>query len=198
MYEWMSECIVHNYAFRKALGYVRNKKGKLGSENTRETFVSTTKQTISTRPPYLPSYLPLDSFVILLQIINSSLGEKKIVNEEKKTHRCFDVGFYLYAGPEEPDSPYHYLDPHQQLSRVMDDFYHNLQTPSAIFKECETSLDSKNKTIIASWKDCEGHMELFYYLEGVHAGMIKESSSEGELSAHKEGKAFVYKIKLVD
>lgn len=198
MSNWMSEAKVHNYAFRKALGYVRNKRGRQGSESVRETFENTTHQKISTRSPYLPSYLPIKSFVILLQIIENSLGDKKIVTAERKTHRCYDVGFYLYNGPEENDSPYHYLDPHKTLSEVVEEFYNNLATASAIFKNCDTDLTTEDLKIKITWKGCEEYIELFYYLEGAHAGMIKESSSEGLLRARKAGDTFIFEIELLE
>ncbi len=194
----MSEPKVHNYAFRKALGYVRNKKGKLGSLNIRETFMNTTHQNIAEQYPYVPSYYPAKSFVILLQIIENNLEDKKIVSEEKRTPRSHEVGFYLYTGPNEADSPYHYLDPHKELSQVIDEFYHNLKTPSAIFRNCETTLETEGDTLVATWKKREESIELFYYLEGVHTGMIKESSSDGELAALKEKDAFIYRIKMLD
>lgn len=193
----MSEATVHNYAFRKALGYVRNKRGKGGSESIREIFENTTHVKISTRSPYMPSYLPIKSFVILLQIIKKSLGDKKIVESARKTHRCYDVGFYLYTGPEETDSPYHYLDPHKPLSDVVGEFYHNLATPSAIFKNCETELEIEESKIKSKWKGCEEQIELFYYLEGLHAGMIKESAGEGILKAKKSRDTFVFEIEVL-
>jgi hypothetical protein len=192
----MSEPKVHNYAFRKALGYVRNKRGRLGIESIKQTFESATHQKLSTKYPYMPSYYPIKSFVILLQIIKSTLGEKKMGNSERSKSRCCDVGFYLYAGPEENDSPYHYLDPHKDLFHVMGEFYHNLKSPSAIFKDCDTNLETSDSEIIATWKKLADYIELFYYLEGAHLGMIKESSSEGKLSALMEGDAFIYTIKI--
>ncbi|UCE36167.1 MAG: hypothetical protein JSW00_11525 [Thermoplasmata archaeon] len=192
----MSDAKVHNYAFRKALGYVRTKRGRLGSESIRKTYVSATHQFISTRSPYLPSYMPVKSFVILLQIIKNNLGEKKGVNSEKVIHRCYDVGFYLYSGPEEKDSPYQYLDPHKELKEVMGEFYHNLETPSAIFKDCETDLETSDSKITVTWKKLDEYPELFHYLEGLHAGMIKESKSDGELSAQKKRGDFIYIINL--
>jgi hypothetical protein len=194
----MSEAKVHNYAFRKALGYVRNKRGRLGIESIKQTFESTTHQKLSTQYPYMPSYYPIKSFVILLQIIKSNLGERQVSNSEVSKSRCCDIGFYLYAGPEESDSPYHYLDPHKDLPKVMGDFYHNLKSPSAIFKGCDTNLEISDSEIVATWKKLSDYIELFYYLEGVHLGMIKESSSEGKLTAIMEGDSFVYTIKLLE
>ncbi len=194
----MSEAKVHNYAFRKALGYVRNKRGRAGSDSVRDIFENTTHQFISIRSPYMPSYLSVKSFVILLQIIKNSLGEKKMVSSERKTHRCYDVGFYLYTGPEETDSPYHYLDPHKPISEVVSEFYHNLTTPSAIFRNCRTTLAIKDSKIEAEWKGLGEYIELFYYLEGAHAGMIKESSGDGKVMGRKTRDAFVFEIELLE
>lgn len=194
----MSEATAHNYAFRKALGYVKNKRGRNGSESVRETFENVTHKKISTRSPYMPSYLPIKSFVILLQIIKKSLGDKKIVDSAKKIHRCYDVGFYLYTGPEETDSPYHYLDPHKHVSEVVGEFYHNLATASAIFKNCKTDLKIKDLKINATWEGCEEHIELFYYLEGLHAGMIKESVSDGVLKARKARDTLFFEIEILE
>ena len=198
MYTWMSDPKAHNYAFRKALGYVRNKRGRAGSDSVRETFQHTTHQMISIRSPYMPSYLPLKSFVIILQIIKNSLGDKKIVTSDRKTDRCYDVGFYLYTGPEEGDSPYHYLDPHKPLSDVVSEFYHNLATASAIFKNCETELTIEDSKIKIKWKGCEEYIELFYYLEGLHAGMIKESISDGVQKARKTRDNLIFEIELIE
>lgn len=193
----MSEALVHNYAFRKALGYVGNKRGRGGSEEVRQTYENATHQKISTKSPYLPSYMPIKSFVILLQIIMNSLGDKKAINSGKRTHRCYDVGFYLYTGPSEKDSPYHYLDPHKPLSDVLNEFYHNLKTPSAFFKHCETELVTQGSTITITWKGFEEYIELFFYLEGMHAGMIKESVSEASMMAKKAKDTFLYEIELL-
>lgn len=198
MYIWMSDPKAHNYAFRKALGYVRNKRGRAGSDSVRETFQHTTHQMISIRSPYMPSYLPLKSFVIILQIIKNILGDKKIVTSDRKTHRCYDVGFYLYNGPEEEDSPYHYLDPHKPLSEVVSEFYQNLDTASAIFKNCDTELNIEDSKIKVKWKGCEEYIELFYYLEGLHAGMIKESISDGVQKARKTRDNLIFEIELID
>jgi hypothetical protein len=170
----MSEAKVHNYAFRKALGYVRNKKGRLGIEEVKQTFENTTKQKLA--------------------IIKNSLGEKKVVNAEKITDRCYDVGYYLYTGPNEKDSPYHYLDPHKEISQVVGEFYHNLKTPSAIFRDCEIALETNESEITVKWKKLGDYIELFFYLEGVHAGMIKESTSEAVLDSDKKGKTYSYKL----
>lgn len=194
----MSEPKVHNYAFRKALGYVKNKRGKMGSESIRQVFENTTHQKISIRSPYMPSYLPIKSFVILLQIIKNALGDKKVVNSDRKKSRYYDVGFYLYTGPAENDSPYHYLDPHKPVSDVIKEFYHNLTTPSAIFKECGAKLTIKDSKIEGVWTGCEEYIELFYYLEGVHEGMIKESVGRGKLKAKKARDKFVYEIEMFD
>lgn len=193
----MSEALVHNYAFRKALGYVRNKRGRSGSETVKETFEKAANQKISTRSPYMPSYLPIKSFVTLLQLIKKSLGDKKVADSTKKIHRCYDVGFFLYTGPEETDSPYHYLDPHKPLSEVIGEFYQNLGTASAIFKHCDTELTIDDSKIKAKWKGCEEHIELFYYLEGLHAGMIKESTGEGVLKAKKSRDTLVFEIEIL-
>ncbi|UCE73034.1 MAG: hypothetical protein JSV56_08315, partial [Methanomassiliicoccales archaeon] len=92
---------VHNYAFRKALGYVRNKKGKNESEAIRKTYHDAITQTISDRPPYVPLYLPIENFILLLQIIRNRLGDDNVISGGVETNRFYDVGFYVYVGPEE-------------------------------------------------------------------------------------------------
>ncbi|UCE73257.1 MAG: hypothetical protein JSV56_09505 [Methanomassiliicoccales archaeon] len=193
----MFEVKVHNYAFRKALAYIRNKRGRNESENIKQILENTIHQKLSTRSPYLPSYYPLKSFVIFLQIINSRLGEDKMIIA-KKTNRYHDIGFYLYTGPEVADSPYHYLDPHKPLFEVVTEFYNNLQSPSGIFKDCGTAMSKKDSKVETIWKGCCEYSELFFYLEGVYAGMIKESATDGVLSAKKEGDAFIFEVELLD
>jgi hypothetical protein len=193
----MTEVRVHNYAFRKALSYVRNKRGKKVSEKCQHTFENTIHKKLSTRSPYLPSYYPMKSFVIFLQIINSTLGEEKLPSL-KKTNRYFDIGYYLYTGPEVQDSPYHYLDPHKPLFDVISDFYNNLQTASGIIRDCGTALSKKDHTVETIYKGLSEYVELFYYLEGVYAGMIKESSSEGKLNSKKEGDTFIFEVEILE
>ncbi len=193
----MTEPKVHNYAFRKTLGYVRNKKGKLEYENVKITFENATSKRISTLAPYMPSYLSLKSFVILLQIIKERLGDENITTGGVASNRCYDVGFYLYMGSEEVDSPYNYLDPHKQLPNVMGDFYHNLETPSGIFKYCGTMLTHKGSRIKATWLDLEEYSDFIDYLKGMHAGMIRASASRGVLSTKKKDDAIMFEIKLL-
>jgi hypothetical protein len=193
----MKEVRVHNYAFRKALAYVRNKRGKQVSEKCQHTFENTIHQRLSTRSPYLPSYYPMKSFVIFLQIINSTMGEEKLP-VPKKTNRYFDMGYYMYTGPAVQDSPYHYLDPHKSISDVVTDFYDNLQTASGIILDCGTSLSIAGKHIRAEYNGLSEYVEMFYFLEGVYAGMIKESSSEGDLKSKKEGDTFIFEVEILD
>jgi hypothetical protein len=197
MYPKMTEVRVHNYAFRKALAYVRNKRGRRLSEKCKEVFESTIHQKLSTRSPYLPSYYPLKTFVIFIQIINSTLGEEKLPIP-KKSNRYNDIGFYLYTGPVVADSPYHYLDPHKALVDVLTDFYNNLQTASGIFRDCPIVLSKMESKVVITWKGMEDYMELFFYLEGVHTGMIKEAATEGKLTSKQEGDAYIFEIELLD
>jgi hypothetical protein len=192
----MGEARVHNYAFRKTLAYVKNKKGKLENENIRQTFESATHYKLAARPPYLPTYYPLNSFVMLLQIIINRFGDEKALYEDKKTKRCCDMGYYLYTGPEEKDSPYHYLDPRKPLIEVLTDFYNNLRTPSGIFQNCGSTFSIEGSKIRAVWEGCTGNDEFFFYLEGVHEGMIKCSHGRGVLLAKKGKDAFIYEIKV--
>ena len=193
----MAEINVHNYALRKALGYVRIKKGKIKSESIRTKFENSVHQKLSLEPPYLPLYYPIKSFIILLQIIKNNLGDAE-TSTDKITERSYDVGFYLYTGPEEKNSPYKYLDPHKHLSEVITDFYNHLHTANAIFRGCENTLTEEESKIRGSWEGCEEHDELFHYIEGIHAGIIRASTSEGVLSAKREGSAFVFEIDLKD
>lgn len=193
----MIEVRVHNYAFRKALAYVRNKRGKKVYESCISAFENTVHTRLSTRSPYLPSYYPIKSFVIFLQIINSTMGEDKI-QSLKKVNRYHDIGFYLYTGSEVQDSPYHYLDPHKSLFEVVSDFYNNLKTASGIFRDCGTELVKKDSKIETHWDGLGEYVELFHYLEGVHSGMIKESSSEGELTSKKKKNTFIFEIKILN
>jgi hypothetical protein len=193
----MTEVRVHNYAFRKALSYVRNKRGRKAYESCIQAFENTINMRLSTRSPYLPSYYPMKSFVIFLQIINSTLGEGKI-QSPKKTNRYHDIGFYLYTGPEVQDSPYHYLDPHKSLFEVVTDFYNNLQTASGIFRDCGTELVKKDSKIETHWDGLGEYVELFHYLEGVHSGMIKESNDEGKLVSKKKRNTFIFEIEILD
>ena len=112
------------------------------------------------------------------------------------SNRCYDVGYYLYTGSEEIDSPYNYLDPHKQLPAVLGDFYHNLETPSGIFKYCGTMMTHKGSIIKATWLELEDNSDFIDYLKGVHAGMIRASHSTGILSARKKDDAIIFEIKL--
>lgn len=189
---------VHNYAFRKALGYVRNKKGRLEYDNVMNTFQNTVHQVISTRPPYMPLYLPVKNFIMLLQIIRNRLGDDNVISAGVATNRFYDMGFYLYVGPEENDSPYHFLNPHKPLREVVGDFYQNLVTPSAIFRECIIGLQERETMITINWEECGEYKELFHYLEGIHGGMIKASKGNGVLSSRKRKDAFTFEIVIVD
>jgi hypothetical protein len=192
----MKEVRVHNYAFRKALAYVRNKRGKRLSEKCQQIFENTTHQKVTTRSPYLPSYYPVKTFVILLQIINNVLGEEKLPTP-KKGNRYYDIGFYLYTGTPVADSPYHYLDPHGSISDVIKDFYDNLQTASGIIMEAGTGYSKKDNKVEVTYKGLSAYDEMFFYLEGVYKGMIKESSSEGRLSSKKEGDTFIFEVEVL-
>lgn len=192
----MTEVRVHNYAFRKALAYVRNKRGKNVSEKCHHIFENTIRQKLSTRSPYLPSYYPIKSFVIFLQIINSTLGEEKIPRP-KKVNRYFDIGYYLYTGPVVQDSPYHYLDPHKPLSDVLKDFYNNLQTASGIIRNAGTSMLLTDHKVVTTYTGLSDYPELFFYLEGVYKGMIKESSSDGRLNSKKDGDTFIFEVEVL-
>ncbi len=194
----MYEQKVHNYAFRKALGYVAKKKGTMEVEVIRTGFENAVQQKIASKPPFFPIYYPLNSFVMLLQIIKNRLGDENITTVGINTNRYYDIGFYLYAGAEEVTSPYQFLDPTIHLSEVLGEFYHNLNTASAIIKNCGTTLIVKDSKITGNWEKCNEFLELFPYLEGVHAGMIRTSSSDGVLLARKEGDVFVYEIDLVE
>lgn len=194
----MNEPMVHNYAFRKALGYIGNKKGTIEVDAIRTSFENAVHQKISTQSPFLPTYIPLKSFILLLQLIKNRLGDENITTAGMKTNRCYDVGFYLYAGPEETSSPYQYLDPTKQLSKVVIEFYHNLSTPSGVIKNCGTTLIQKDSKMTGTWEKCGEFYELFQYLEGVHAGMIRTGTGEGVLSAKKEGEVFIFEIDLVE
>lgn len=188
---------VHNYAFRKALGYVRNKKGKMEYEAVQTTFQSAVHQVISNRPPYFPLYLPMQNFILLLQIIRNRLGDDNVMSAGVDTNRVFDVGFYVYIGPEEKDSPYTFLDPHKHLLEVVTDFYHNLITPSAIIRECTFGLQEEESKLVVTWDECKEYMDLFPYLEGIHSGMIKASTSHGNLSCKKTKNKFVFEIEIL-
>jgi hypothetical protein len=192
----MNEVRVHNYAFRKALAYVRNKRGKKISEKCQHTFENSIHQKLSTRSPYLPSYYPIKSFVIFLQIINSTLGEENLRNS-KKINRYFDIGYYLYTGPAIQDSPYHYLDPHKPVSKVIRDFYNNLQTASGIIKNAGTTMLLTDHKVITTYTGLSEYDELFFYLQGVYSGMIKESSSVGKLNSKKEGDTFIFEVEVL-
>ena len=189
---------VHNYAFRKALGYVRNKKGKVEYEAVQTTFQSAVHQVISNRPPYVPLYLPMENFIILLQIIRNRLGDDNVMSAGVDTNRVFDVGFYVYVGPEEKDSPYTFLDPHKHLLEVVTDFYHNLITPSAIIRECTFGLQEEESRLVITWDDCKEYMDIFQYLEGLHGGMIKASTGYGSLSSQKKKEKFIFEIELLE
>lgn len=195
---WMSEAKVHNYAFRKLLAYVKNKRGKKERDSIQQIFENSSQSKISTRSPYLPTYHPIKSFILLLQIVKNRFGDTTAKIDVQDTDRCYDVGFYLYVGSEEKDSPYHYLDPHKSLEEVLTDFYNNLNTPSAIFKDCGTKLTISDSKIMAVWKECEGNDDFFHYLDGVHAGMIKASIGNGRLFAKKEGDIFVFEIHVLE
>lgn len=194
----MPKPCVHNYAFRKALGYVRNKKGRLEHETVVTTFQNAVQQVISNRPPYVPLYLPVQNFIMLLQIIRNRLGDDNVMSAGVETNRFYDVGFYLYVGPEEKDSPYQYLDPRKPLREVVSDFYQNLVTPSAIFRDCIFDMQEEESRIVIAWEECEDYAELFSYLEGVHGGMIKASSGKGELSFRKKKDTFTFEIVTMD
>jgi hypothetical protein len=193
----MKEVRVHNYAFRKALAYVRNKRGKNASESCKSVFENTIQQKLSTRSPYLPSYYPMKSFIIFLQIINNTLGEGKVQNA-KKINRYHNIGFYLYTGGEVGDSPYHYLDPHKQLFQVVEDFYNNLLTASGIFLDTDITINKKNSKVEIIWNDIHDYPELFFYLEGLHEGMIKASSSNGLMKSKKQKGAFVFELEILE
>ena len=192
----MKEVRVHNYAFRKALAYVKNKRGKRLSEKCQQIFENTTHQKVSTRSPYLPSYYPIKTFVIFLQIINSTLGDEKIPGP-KKSNRYYDIGYYLYTGPMVQDSPYHYLDPHKPITEVIKDFYNNLQTASGIIRNAGTSMILTDHKVITTYTGLSEYDELFFYMEGVYKGMIKESSSEGRLNSKKEGDTFIFDVEVL-
>ncbi len=192
----MTEVMVHNYAFRKAIAYVRNKRGKKLSEKCLQMFESTTHQKVSTRSPYMPSYYPIKTFVIFLQIINSVLGEEKLPIP-KKGNRYYDIGFYLYTGRVVQDCLYHYLDPHKAVDEVIKDFYDNLQTASGIIRNAGTSMLLTDHKVVTTYTGLSEFDELFFYLEGVYNGMIKESSSEGRLSSKKEGEAFIFEVEVL-
>lgn len=198
MFFLMGEARVHNYAFRKTLAYVVNKKGISEGENIRLIFENATSNKLSPRPPYLPSYYPLNSFLMLLQIIINRFGDEKAMSDAKKTKRCCDIGYYLYAGPEVKNSPYHYLDPQKPLIEVITDFYNNLRTPSGIFKNCGSHLTIEGNKIRAVWEGCTEYDEFFSYLEGVHEGMIRSSSNRCMLLARKNKDAFLFEIELTD
>jgi hypothetical protein len=192
----MTEVMIHNYAFRKAFAYVRNKRGKRLSEKCQQIFENTTHQKVSTKSPYLPSYYPVKTFVIFLQIINNVLGEEKLPTP-KKGNRYYDIGFYLYTGPVVQDSPYHYLDPHKAVDEVIKDFYDNLQTASGIIRNAGTSMLLTDHKVVTTYTGLSEYDELFFYMEGVYNGMIKESSSEGRLSSKKEGDTFIFEVEVL-
>jgi hypothetical protein len=193
----MKEVRVHNYAFRKALAYVRNKRGKNISESCKQVFENTIHQKLSTRSPYLPSYYPMKSFIIFLQIINNTLGEGKVQNA-KKVNRYHNIGFYLYTGAVVADSPYHYLDPHKPLYQVIEDFYNNLLTASGVFLDTNITLERKNSKVQITWNSVDDYPELFMYLEGLHEGMIKSSSSNGLLRSNKKMNTFVFVVEVIE
>jgi hypothetical protein len=189
---------VHNYAFRKALGYVRNKKGKQEYEAVQATFQNAVHQVISNRPPYVPLYLPMQNFIMLLQIIRNRLGDDNVMSAGTETNRFFDIGFYLYVGPEEKDSPYTFLDPNKPLITVVTDFYHNLVTPSAIIRECTFGLQEEESKLVVTWDECSEYMDLFPYLQGLHGGMIKAATTNGSLSSRQTKNKFIFEIELLD
>lgn len=192
----MNEVRVHNYAFRKALEYVKNKRGKGLCEQCQRTFERTIHQKLSTQPPYIPSYYPLKSFVIFLQIINNTLDEEKLPNP-KRSNRYSDIGYYLYTGSKIKDSPYHYLDPHKPVSEVIKDFYNNLQTASGIIRDVGTSLSIKEQIVEATYSGLTEYDELFFYLQGAYSGMIKESLSQGKLNSKKEEDRFIFEVEIL-
>jgi len=193
----MANPSVHNYAFRKALGYVRNKKGLREAEVIIKTFHDAVPQKISERPPYVPLYLPMKNFILLLQIIRNRLGDDNVMSGGVSTTRLYDVGYYVYVGPEEKDSPYTFLDPHKHLLEVITDFYHNLITPSAIIRECTFGLQEDESKFIVTWDECKDYMDLFPYLEGLHGGMIKASTSHGLIFSKKTKNKFVFEIEIL-
>jgi hypothetical protein len=145
----------------------------------------------------MPTYIPLRSFGFLLKLISKHLGDENVIIAGEKTNRSYDVGFYLYTGPEEKASPYHYLDPHKKLNEVIEDFYNNMKTPSGIFKECSVNLDIRENKIVAVWSGCTVVEELFQYISGIHAGMIKTSVDTGHLTSRLKDDAFVFEIESV-
>ncbi len=189
---------VHNYAFRKALGYVRNKKGKMEYEAIQTTFQDAGHKVISNTPPYIPLYLPIQDFIMLLHIIRNRLGDDNVMSAGIETNRFYDIGFYYYIGPEEKDSPYTFLDPHKPLLEVVSDFYHNLVTPSAIIRECTFGLQEEESKLVVKWDECKDYMDLFPFLEGLHGGMIKASTGNGSLSSRKTKNNFIFEIELME
>jgi hypothetical protein len=51
--------------------------------------------------------------------------------------------------------------------------------------------------VVTSYTGLSEYNEIFFYLEGVYSGMIKESSSQGRLNTKKEGDTFIFEVEVL-
>ena len=193
----MTDEKVHNYAFRKALGYVKSKKGRLESDRLKALFEDATNQRIAMMPPFLPSYYPLETFVTLLKLIEEHFGEENRLMQRRESKRSYEIGYYLYSGQEEETSPYHHLNPHKKIDEVVNEFYANLRTPSGLLKNCNITVEKEGNVIRVTWRDLSVDPIFLEYLEGLHAGMIKASTSDASMSTKKLDGAIEFDIEIL-